>query len=457
MKFRTTWIVLGLALLLGSWVYLHEVVGGHKSDERRRAAGKLLKLGTAEVTAVRITHSETLFDLQKRSGQWFLLHPVVAPCDPATMQAFLDTLTAARIEDELGRGDYPRYGLDAPAAKIEVDAGGQTQRLQLGRINPQQTFVYGLVNDSKTVVLTTSSLLTYSLASAFGWRDKHMIEAANDDVQRIVVRTLKDGSAAFRHDPQSGWRLDAPVAWRLDPVRALAVALGVSHLEGVGIAAENKAELPKFGLDNRRFGIELHGAGDALRGDLQLGFADGSGAYFGIVADKPEIFKVDAKLIDTAISLVTDPRDRKALVGFDPQKIDEVRVLSPDDRFTLKRRSSVDWKVTSSTKVDSTFGLATGAVDGMLTDLLTLQVAGFPASQPVASTYDPAKLAMYLFSAGREVSGLEVGSKDPHGLNLFARGPREPAVFYLSPTDLLRLPFDLLRLKADIPAGADSR
>jgi len=40
----------------------------------------------------------------------------------------------------------------------------------LGNINPLQTLVYSLVDDSKTVVLTTSSLLTYSLTNAFGWR-----------------------------------------------------------------------------------------------------------------------------------------------------------------------------------------------------------------------------------------------------------------------------------------------
>ncbi len=449
MKFKTTWIVLGLALCLGGWVYLHEVIGGHNRAEKRKAADKLLKLGTAEVTAVRITHSQTVFDLQKRSGQWFLIRPVVAPCDPATMQAFLDTLAAARIEDEVGRGDYPRYGLDAPAATLEIDAGGHTERLQLGRINPQQTFVYGLVNDSKSVVLTTSSLLTYSLANAFGWRDKRMVDLAADDVQRIVVRTLKNGTGAFRRDPQYGWRVEGPVAWRADPTRALSLTLGLAKLSGVGIAAENKADARKFGLDNRRFGVEVRGTGDALLADVLLGFADGFGAYFAMVPDKPEVFKVDAKPFDAAISLVVDPRDRKALMTFDPQTIDEVRALTPDDRFTLKRRSSIDWKVASSTRVDSTFALAPGAVDGMLTDLLTMQVAGFPDAQPVAKMYDPPALAIQLFSAGRQVSGLDIGKKDPRGFNLFARGPGEPAVFYLSPADVLRLPFDLERIQAE--------
>src|SRR5262245_52952411 len=103
LKFRTTWIVLLLAALLGGYVYWHEVRGGRARDARKAAAAKLLGIDPAQVTAVRITHSGTLHELQKRGGAWFLLRPLPAPADPANMAAFLDTLAAALREDEVGR------------------------------------------------------------------------------------------------------------------------------------------------------------------------------------------------------------------------------------------------------------------------------------------------------------------------------------------------------------------
>lgn len=455
MRFKSTWIVLGLAVLLGGWVYWHEVLGGKHRNASREAAAKLLPVTAAAVDAIRIEHSGTQFHLQKRNGVWVLVRPVPAPCDPATIAAFLDTLAAARVEDEVGGGDLARYGLDAPAAVVEVDAAGKTQRLRFGRINPQQTLVYVLRGDGKQVLLSTSTLLTQSLNTAFGWRDKRMTDLRPGTLQRFSVRTPMAGDGTFVLDPKSGWRTGGDVPWRVDPVRGLSVVQELSHLHAVGIGAENKADAVKFRVDNHKVGMEGWDAAGNLIFDVVIGLNDGYGAYFAVVPDKPEIFKIDERLVETAFSLVNDARDRRALTPFDPEKIDRIHVVSTDDRFELRRRSAQDWKVAASTKVDSTFALATGSVDAMLTDLATMEVAGFPDRQPSAARMADVPIVVRLFTGATEVAGLEIGTKQPDGLFVYARGPGEPAVFLLSPTSVIKVPFDLERLKAeDAPASA---
>jgi hypothetical protein len=143
---------------------------------------------------------------------------------------------------------------------------------------------------------------------------------------------------------------------------------------------------------------------------------------------------------------------------FDPEKIDRIQVVAPDDRFELRRRSAQDWKVVSSTRYDSTLALGTGMVDALLTDLATLEIAGYPERQPAPSLYEPARVQVRLFSGAHEVSGLDLGTRDPAGMNAFARGPGEPTVFLVSPAALLKVPFDLERLRADeepAPEGAN--
>ena len=458
MKFKQTWIVLGIVVLLGGWVYWHEVLGGRANTARNKEARRLLPVAAADITAIRIRHTGQSFDLEQRKGNWYLIQPVVAPCDPSVITAFLDTLVAAQREEDVGRGDLPRYGLDAPAATVQIDAAGATHTLRLGRINPQQTLVYLLVDDDQRVLLSTSSLLTMSLANDLGWRDRRMIIASPENVRRYRIRTPAWGQGTFELEPATGWRVAGPVRWRVDPSRGLALVRSVAPLRASGVAAENKSEARRFGVDNRKAGIEVYGASGELLGDVVFGLADGEGAYFAVVPDKPEIFKVDAKLVDAAFSLVTDARDRKALVPFDPAKVDVIRVESPEDKFELRRRSAQDWKVVASTRYDSTFAIASGSVDALLTDLATLEVAGFPDQQPPASLYDPPAISLHFLTAGREVAGLAVGQKDPHGMNAFARGTGEPAVFYLSPAALLKMPFDLDRLKAEgenAPEGGD--
>jgi hypothetical protein len=189
-----------------------------------------------------------------------------------------------------------------------------------------------------------------------------------------------------------------------------------------------------------------------------LGFADGEGAYYGIVPDKPEIFRVDAKIPDLWVNLAIEPRDHKALPPFIPDQITRIRVKTADDSFELQRRSAVDWKVASSQLVDSTFVIATGAVDAMLTGLATLEVSGFPPQQPRASLYEPTEIEVLLFTDSGATSGIAIGRKDPQSMHLFARAPGEPAVFWISPAALLDVPFDLDRMQADehpAPESAD--
>ena len=108
--------------------------------------------------------------------------------------------------------------------------------------------------------------------------------------------------------------------------------------------------------------------------------------------------------------------------------------------------------------MDSTFAFAPGVVTALLTDLTTIRVQEFPNRQPPPREFEKPSLVVELFAADRAVSSLEVGKRDPSGLYLWARGKDEPAAFLLSPTDLLRMPFDLERLKSEeveAPASTD--
>lgn len=456
MRFRGTLIVMLLAAALGAWVYFHEVRGGAKRAHRKAQAESLLGIDRSAPTAIRVTHTGTVFDLQKRGEVWMLLRPTTAPADPRLIVAYLDTLAAAKRDEHVGGGDLVRYGLDAPAAVVEIDAGGRTRKLSLGRINPLQTLVYVLVDDDKDVYLTTSSLLTMSLANAFGWRDKRMIDTDPEKVDRMTFTTLNAGKVSVRRDPQHGWRVEGDVPFRADPRLVQNLVTSLARLETVGIVQESKAEVPRYGLDNRRQTAVLEQGGRVV-GDLVTGLAEGGGKYFAIVPDKPEIFRVDGRVVDAWYALARQPRDPLAFTPFVPDAVTRIRVETPDDHFELRRLSAVDWQVAESQRADSTLAIAPGMIDALLADLATIEVAGWPERQPPPGTFEPATLRILLFADAQLLAGLEIGSKDPRSLHIVARGPGEPAAFLLSPADLMRLPLDLDKYKSgETPAPADA-
>ena len=317
MRFRTTWLVLALAVALGGFVWLQG--RRDKSDALNRAAAARLVTGLQRdaITAVRIATGTTRIDLQQRGNGWYMIAPVPAPCDPRAITAFLDTLVAARREDDIGKEDLAKYGLDAPSATVEVDAAGRTHRLALGRINPQQTLVYLLKDDGRDVLLTTSNLLTQSVQSPFGWREKRMLNVDPDSLTRITMRTLRDGTLAVRRDPTGTWRVEAAIPWRVDPVRGRSLAFGFGRLEAIGVAAENQAELDRFGLGNRNFSAQIETA-NGVAGELIIGFAVGDGSYYAVVPRAPEVWRFDGEIADLMVELVRNPNDPLVFPPYDP-------------------------------------------------------------------------------------------------------------------------------------------
>ena len=458
MKFRGTLIALVLAVGLGVYVLSTERHEKRAAAERA-ALARLLPVTPADVVRISCVSGDDRTLLERRGAKWVISNPISADCDLPVVSAFLDTLAEARIEEEVGSGDHTRYGLDHPAAVVEVtETSGRTHRLRLGRINPLQTLVYVLVDDSDQVRLTTSSLLTFSLTSDFGWRDKRMIDVDPESVGRMEFYTLNAGALAVRRDPDAGWVADGPLPWRVDPVRARGLLLALARLRAVGVSAEDKVDRGRFGLDNRRMRAELQSADGQTVAEVVFGLALDEGSYFALVADKPEIFRVDGSVVDTFVEFAREPRDRHLFPFFDPDSVTRVEVNGPADRFTLERRSHTRWIVAAAQKADSTYALDSGKVGAMLEQLGTLTIAEFPQSQPKEALVEPPQLQIVLHGRNGPLSGLRVGLKDPHGMLVFARGLKDRAAFLVSPALLIELPFDLQRLgtgETEAPPGAE--
>ena len=459
MKFRGTLVALAVVLGLGLVVWFSGQ-RDRKGAAERAALAKLLPVQAADVVRLGFAHGDTRIELERRDAGWVLVTPVSANCEDAVVASFLDTLAAARMEQRLGSGERARYGLDHPAATVRLETrGGKRHEIACGRINPLQTLVYVLVDADDEVCLTTSSLLSGALTSAFGWRDKRMIEVPADSVACLRFTTIRDGSLVVRRDTRDAWVTEGPVAWRVDPVRLRGLLLQLSALRAIGVASENKQDLAKFGLDNRKLSAILEdGTGNVL-GDLVFGYALHEGAYYAIVPDKPEIFEVEGQMVETLVGLVQQPRDRRVFPPFDPETVTRLDIKAPEDRFVIERRGVTQWAVRQGDKVDSSFALDPGRVHALLEQMATMEVTDFPQQQPGRDVVEPPAWSIDVYGANGLVSGLRIGHRDPKGgLHVFAQGPWDRAVFLLSPALLLNLPFDIQRLgtgETEVPVDAE--
>jgi hypothetical protein len=459
MKFRGTLIALALVVGLGTYVFVSER-RERRALQDRASLEKLVPLEAGDVESLAFAYGDKRQTLVRRGQGWVLVEPVSAPGDAEMIAAFLDTLVTARIEDRVGRGNVARYGLDHPAATAVIQSrGDQSHKLEFGRINPMQTLAYVRVDDDPEVLLTTSSLLTYSLTSTFGWRDKRMITLAPEQVDRIRFSTINAGSLIVRRDARSRWITEGGTPWRVDPVKMRGLLLQLTGLEAVGVADENKAALDKYGLGNRRMSTVLEDSTGLEVADLIFGFALREGSYYAIVPDKPEVFEVDGQLVESLNGLVRRPQDVRVFPQFDPSQITRIDVKAPAEAFVLERSGMKNWKVLSSDKVDSTFVVDPGRVQALLEQLATAEITEFPTQQPERSVVEPPEWSVDLWGPSGLLSGVRIGRRDPRaGLHTFAYGLGDRAVFLVSPAVLINLPFEIERLgtgEFDVPLDTE--
>ena len=444
MNFRTTLGVLLLVVVLAGSIWWFELRETTVSNGREDF---LLPFAADSIESVQLEHTGVRFLLSRRGNNWVMISPIEAPCDAPLVDRLLTVLSEAQVEQNVGKGEDARYGLDAPTSQMMITSmSGSSTLLQFGRINPLQTLVYVKKDESAEVLLTTSELLTLSLTTDFGWRDKTIVDVPLEAVQRIRLSTLIAGSLVVERAGATTWRVQGEVPWRVDPIRLQNLLLLLAQMRAVGVSAEGKIDLEKYGLDTRRLSAVLEDAQGNVLADIIVGFGKGDGSHYAIVPDKPEIFRAGGDLSETLTAFTADCRDRQVFPKFDSREVTRIEVNSASDAFAVARKSITRWGVEYSSHHDSTFVVDSAPVQSTLDDLLAMRVDEFPQQQPPLGNYDPAEMTITLHGKDGFLSGIQVGRKDPNGFLTFVRGLDEPTVFLVSPGSLIRLPFDLERL-----------
>ena len=228
-----------------------------------------------------------------------------------------------------------------------------------------QTLVYAKRDASAEVLLTTSELLTLSLTTDFGWRDKSVVSVPLGDVQRIRLNTLVAGSIVVERTAENAWRVQGEVPWRVDPIRMRSLLLALAQMQAVGVSAEGKVDLQNYGLDSRGLSAQLEDAPGNVLADIILGYGKGEEANYVIVPDKPEIFRVGGNLSEVLTAFTADCRDRKVFPLFDTRAVTRIEVNSASDAFAVERKVHypLGGSVQLASRLDVCRRSATGAGD----------------------------------------------------------------------------------------------
>lgn len=268
---RTTGILAIVALLLGGFIYFHEIRGGDAREEAEALAKRLfpdLESRAVEWIELR-TNDGKEARLERSGGGWQLSKPLSVLADALVVDGIADALTglssAGVIEDPR---DAEIYGLDDDASWVRFAVDGDTHELRVGRDTPLGGSTYAGVVGRDTVYTVETFAIRPLDKSLDALREGRPLRFEREAVDRIEVRWRGDGVVLEREDER--WALREPRQERADDVTIDTLLSDLSFLDAESFLDD--ADPEALGFDDPDYRVRLRlGEGGA---EHELVFGD---------------------------------------------------------------------------------------------------------------------------------------------------------------------------------------
>lgn len=454
MQKSLTWILLGTAAVLFAFiVYVDRRLPSTR--EAAEPARLFAALDPGEVSSVRIAFAAGgSVRADRTNGVWVLREPNY-PAQQTALENFVTNVASLRKLDSLAPHEVAlqgarHFGLEPARATVEVEAGTNVARFQIGGRAPLTNNVYLRLQPSGEVILASSSAAELAPAAADDWRDQRMGDLAGLAFDHLRIqsgpRSLELGRNATNRD--GAWRIVRPVPARADQERIAAVLEALRGARVRQFVADQAPDLERFGLQTPSVEFRL------LKGTNSL-YAVEFGAS---PTNQPNL--VFARLLGRS-NIVTVPREvaealrqpyknfhEPRLVSFKPQALDRILIQSTE-KFELERSASGAWTAVQGTERMSVDG---GLLNRMVTNILSLEILDIakevPTEADLAAFGMTKPLASFaFFEKFTNASGILTNilfTEVAFGTNLadriFARRSDESPVYFAPLAQMLSLP-----------------
>lgn len=327
----------------------------------------------------------------------------------ADLEAALAESVGADQAVPLARADEDAFGVGEHALTVTLagDAGARTVRIGKS-VDDRRTFVRPL--DEAVIYRARANLRQAFDRPATHWRERRLLRRTVDEIAALSSAVGERLDWAARRDgPDAPWRLTAPegVEGGQDELGAVANTLATAQARDFAPAGTSMAVVSTLAaetFDGERFGLALGPVAE-----------DGSMPVQVLGSDAVAI--VPRHLALFLAARASDLRERRV---FEAEVNDVVGVVIAGTPPIRLARADGQWRLLSP----SPQAAAAVAVEGWLSGLLALRVAGFPDAVPAEAFVAPVHRVGLRLLGDRQVE-LEVGAEWRGGAR-FARTSDRP-------------------------------
>jgi len=396
MQKKLTWILASAAAALFAFIFLVE--RKLPGTAERSLAPKLFPgLRAAEIRSIEITLAGGgRIKALLTNSAWTLSTPLY-PAEQTIIENFATNLTLLRQletipQHEVALEGAKSFGLDPPAAIVEVGTEASRTRFQVGKLAPLTNNAYLRLEPSGAVVLTDGLAAAALPKTTNDWRSPmlvHLPAAGFDQVE------MRQGTRLFglgKHARSGAWQIVRPVPARADQDRVAALLDKIRAARVGQFIADGPANLPRYGLQFPELELSLfRGANEVFKAEFgNAPSAESTQVYARLNGVNVVLVERGfAELLKQRYQSFHDPQ----LVRIDPQSLDRILVKSVEE-FTLQRQPDGRWGAGEKGSVpvdDSLLAGFIGAVSAMqIIDIAKeapsdAEITAFGFAKPAAS------------------------------------------------------------------------
>jgi Domain of unknown function (DUF4340) len=341
MRFRTTLILLIIAVGLGAYIYFVELPKATQEAKKKN----LLDFTADNVTEVTLTYPDRTIVLDKKDDKWRLTKPLDAAADDTSVHNLINAIAGCEVKRELDKPekDLSIYGLDKPNPTIKVRLKDkELPTILVGKNTPVGFSTYVSLDDDKKIRLTSSSFKSGMDKQVKDLRDKTILAFADDEVTQIGVHGSHQSFDLTKKDNQ--WSIDQPASYPADAATVRSYLSTLRSMRAIDFPAEQAQDLTPYGLEAPRLAVVLH-LGKNEQKTLLVGKENEKKEIFVKVAETPTIYTVSNWVFRDLDKNLKDFRD-KTILAFDQDAVRAVEVKYADGRSVkLVRSQDGKWSV----------------------------------------------------------------------------------------------------------------
>src|ERR1043166_2308035 len=253
MRWKATWMTLGLAATLFAFIMLVE----RRIPDGQAPPIQLFDFKASEVTNIQLRLTNQLVlraQRAKADAPWFLTVPISYPAQPYAIESLIQSLEKAVPQAEISpqelrasKRTVAEFGLDIPRATLTLQHNGQRTEILYGAPTPVGRAVYLQVVNQPGIYVVNADLAARLPRSHNDWRDTRLIPGVF--MNRIEVRAGGHGFTVEVLDATNRtFVLTKPTPARADPAKIDAFLRKLLT-----------AEIKKFVTDNPRADLDPYG------------------------------------------------------------------------------------------------------------------------------------------------------------------------------------------------------